>query len=176
MKTRLYCACLVLLIGVSTTSVFLACGDKFLVATRGTRYQKAPVKREPHAILIWSNPASELAKGLAGVPVDDTLRKVGYQPTTVTSAAAFDTALNRGGWDLVIFGLDDASSVAKRLSGDAPVLLPVAHNATDSQMKQARMEYAVVLKGPAKKDSFLTAVDQALARRTKKSAALRPLD
>ncbi|HET9216579.1 MAG TPA: hypothetical protein VFR18_06345 [Terriglobia bacterium] len=176
MKTRLYCACLALLIGISTTSAFLACGDKFLVATRGTRYQKAPVKREPHAILIWSNPTSELAKGLAGVPVDDTLRKVGYQPTTVTSAADFDTALNRGGWDLVIFGLDDASAVAKRLSGNAPVLLPVAHNATDNQLRQARTGYTIVLKGPAKKDSFLTAVDQALARKTKKSAAVRAFD
>jgi hypothetical protein len=117
-----------------------------------------------------------LARGLAGVSVDDTLRKAGYQPTTVSSPADFESALTRGGWDLVILGLNDASVVAKRLSGNAPMLLPVALNATDHELKQAKTEYPVILKGPAKKDSFLTAVDQALAHRTKKTASLRPLD
>lgn len=170
MKARLPFACLMLLLGMSSTGVFLACGDKFLVASRGTRYQKAPAKRDPHSILIWSNPASEMPKALAGVPVDDTLRKVGYKPTTVASPSDFDSALSRGGWDLVILGAGDAPAVSKRLPKDSPALLPVAVNLTDRQLKQARMEYDVVLKGPAKKDSFLNAVDQALAHREKKSA------
>ena len=170
MKKRLCAVCLVLLIGITSANLLLACGDKFLNSGRGTRYQKAPIKREPHAILIWANPASELPRGLASVPVDETLRKVGYQPTTVTTAAEFDSALNRGGWDLVIVGVADAQAVSKRLQDNAPTLLPVALNPSDSQMKQAKMEYEVVLRAPAKRESFLSAVDEALTHRAKKSA------
>ena len=169
MKRRLCAACLTLLIGFTSANVTLACGDKFLISSRGTRYQKAPVKREPHAILIWTNPGSESAKALTDVPVDETLRKVGYRPTTVATPAEFDSALSRGGWDLVIVGIADAQAVSKRLENNPPILLPVAVNLTDSQMKQAKVQYEVVLKGPVKSASFLNAVDEALAHRSKKS-------
>jgi hypothetical protein len=169
MKKRLCVACLMLLIGITSTNVTLACGDKFLISSRGTRYQKAPVKREAHTILIWANPASESARALTDVPVEETLRKVGYRPTTVATAAEFDSALNRGGWDLVIVGIADAQAVSKRLENNSPILLPVALNLTDSQMKQAKVQYEVVLKGPVKRASFVDAVDEAFAHRSKKS-------
>ena len=170
MKKRFCAACLMLLLGFTSTNVTLACGDKFLNSSRGTRYQKAPIKREPYAILIWANPASELVQALRDARVDETLRKVGYQPTTVASATEFDSALNRGEWDLVIVGIADARPVSQRLQSSSPIVLPVALNPTDSQMKQAKVLYRVVLKGPAKRASFLNAVDQALAYTSKKSA------
>src|SRR5262249_14055526 len=135
MEKRLCAACLLLLVGFTSANLTLACGDKFLVSSRGTRYQKAPIKREPHAILIWANPASELAKALRDVPVDETLRKVGYQPTTVATATEFESALNRGDWDLLIVGIGDAQPVTQRLHSNPPIVLPVALNPTDSQMK-----------------------------------------
>src|SRR5262245_19855859 len=60
-------ACLVFVIGIAFSAIILACGDKFLVSSRGTRYEKAPIKRDPRAILILANPASDVAKGLSGV-------------------------------------------------------------------------------------------------------------
>jgi hypothetical protein len=170
MKNRLCAACLALLIGFSSANLLLACGDKFLVASRGTRFQKAPVKREPHAILIWANPSSEVPNGLAGVAVDETLRKAGYQSTTMSTPAKFENALKRDGWNLLVLGFADAQAVSKRLQNNSPAVLPVAVNPTDSQMKQARMEYEVVLRGPVKKGLFLNAVDEALAHRSKKNA------
>jgi hypothetical protein len=169
MNKRLCAGFLMLLIGFTSTNLLFACGDKFLISSRGTRYQKAPIKREPHAILIWVNPASEVATGLQDVDVDETLRKVGYQPTSVATAAEFDSALIRGGWDLVIVGIADAQALTDRLHSNAPTLLPVALNATDSQMKQAKVQYDVVLRGHVKRAAFLSAVDEALARRSKKS-------
>jgi len=169
LKNRLCATVLVLSIGIHSANLLLACGDKFLVSSRGTRYQKAPIKREPHAILIWANPASELPKGLAGVAVDETLRKVGYEPTTVATEAEFNSALNHGGWDLVIVGVADAQAVSRRLQNNSTILLPVALNPTDSQMKKAQMDYEVVLRAPAKRGSFLSAVDEALAHRSKKT-------
>jgi hypothetical protein len=170
MKKQLCAAFLALLIGLTSTHPVLACGDKFLIASRGTRYQKAPVKREPSAILIWANPASELSQALRNVPVDETLRKVGYQPATVASATEFDSALNRGEWDLVIVAIADAEPVSRRLQSNSAIVLPVALNATGSQMKQAKVQYEVVLKGPVKRASFLNAVDEALAHKAKRSA------
>jgi len=158
-----------LLIGFTSPHLF-ACGDKFLVSSRGTRYQKAPIKREPHAILIWANPDSEIAKGLQGVQVDETLRKVGYQPTSVATSAEFESALNRGGWDLIIVGIADAQALSNRLRANAPTLLPVALNPTDSQMKQAKVQYDVVLRGHVKSAAFLSAVDEALARKSSKKS------
>jgi len=170
MKKRLCAACLMLMIGFTSTNLLLACGDKFLISSRGTRYQKAPVKREPHAILIWAIPDSELAKGLAEAGVDETLRRVGYQPRTVATAAEVDSALNGAAWDLVIVGIADAQTVSQRFQTNAPMLLPIALHPTDSQMKLAKDQYDVVFKGPVKRASFLNAVDEALAHRSKKSA------
>src|SRR5437879_7674005 len=98
MWKSLCAASLVLLTSIgSVNNILLACGDKFLVLSRGTRYQRAPAVRKPVAILIYANPASEVPKALAGVPVDATLRSVGYRPTTVATPAEFEKALSHGG-------------------------------------------------------------------------------
>ena len=117
----------------------LACGDKFLVSSRGTRFQRAAVARKPASILIYTNPASELPKVLANIPVDATLTKAGYRPTTVATSDEFDKALSRGGWDLVLVGMADAPAVSKRLRGDlVPAVLPVVFNPTTSELKETR--------------------------------------
>jgi hypothetical protein len=170
MKKQLCAAVLALWAAVGFTNDVLACGDKFLTSSLGTRYKKAAVKRPPNAaILIWANPSSELPKGLASVPVDETLRKVGYRPTTVSTADEFDKALARGGWDLVLVGAADAAGVSKRIQGNVPAVVPVALNPTESQMKQVRTQYSVVVRAPAKSQSFLDAVDEALTQRTRKA-------
>ena len=99
-------------------------------------------------------------------PSTVTLRR----PTTVATAAEFDSALSRGEWDLVIVGAADAQAVSSRLQNNSQVVLPVTVNLTDSQIKQARTKYNVVLKGPVKSASFLSAVDEAFAQRSRKRA------
>lgn len=171
MNRRLYAAGLLLLIGISSGNILLACGDKFLVSMRGTRFQRAAVAREPAAILIYTNPASELPKVLASLPVEATLAKAGYRPTTVATSDEFEKALSRGGWDLVLVGMADAQGVSQRLRGEGvPVVLPVAFNPTASELKETRKQYPVVLKAPAKTMSFLLAIDEALAHRPKTQA------
>jgi hypothetical protein len=168
MSKRLYAAGILLVIGISSGDILLACGDKFLVSSRGTRFQRAAVAREPASILIYTNPASELPKVLANIPVGATLTKAGYRPTTVATSDEFDKALSRGGWDLVLVGMADAQAVSKRLRGDrVPVVLPVVFNPTTSELKETRKLYPVVLKAPAKNQSFLSAIDEALAHRPK---------
>src|SRR6266852_4500631 len=158
---RSLCAASVLLLtGISSVNILLACGDKFLVSSRWTRYQQAPAVRKPAAILIYTNPASEVPKALAGVPVDATLRSVGYRPTIVGTPAEFEKALGQGGWDLILVGVADAEAVSKRVHSNAGVL-PVVVNATAAEMKQTRQQYPVVLNAPTKSRTFLAVVDEA---------------
>ena len=171
MSTGPRIAAFLLVIAVSSADVLLACGDKFLVSRGGTRFQRAALARKPASILIYTNPASELPRVLAGIPVDATLTKAGYRPTTVATSDEFDKALSRGGWDLVLVAMADAHAVSKRLQGDrAPVVLPVVFTPAGSELKDTRKLYPVVLKTPAKSQSFLFAIDEALARRPKPQA------
>ena len=83
--------------------------------------------------------------------------------------------MDRGGWDLVLVGMADAQAVSTRLRGDvATVVLPVVLNSTASELKQTKKQYPVVLKAPARSQSFLVAIDEALAHRPKSQAKPTP--
>jgi hypothetical protein len=152
----------VLLAGLGSIDRLLGCGDKFLVSSRGTRYQRAPVAYGPAAILIYTNPASEVPRALASVSVAGTLSRAGYRPTLAGNAAEFEAMLSRGGWDLVLVGMADAQAVSQRVKSSAGVL-PVVLTAAD--LKQTRKQYPVVLKGPTKSEAFLETIADALASR-----------
>jgi hypothetical protein len=160
-----------LLAGIVPGSNVLGCGDKFLVFSRGTRYQRAPVSREPAAILIYLDPLSEVSKGLGGVPVDATLRKAGYRPTMVETAGEFDRALNQGGWDLVLVATADAPAVAQRAKDLG--ILPVAFKPTPAELKQTRKLFPVVLQAPTKSETLVDTVDHALASRPKSQQRIK---
>jgi hypothetical protein len=169
-KKRLYAMGLMFLIATNVGDTLFACGEKFLFPMSGPRYLKPLASRFVNStILIWTNPESELLKGLAGVKVQEVLTKEGYRPTTVATGADFDKALSSGKWDLVLVGHADAQAVSGRLHNSATIVLPIILNPTKERMKQVQMEYSVVLKAPAKTQSLVDAVYEAL--KLKKSAA-----
>src|SRR4051794_21186582 len=43
----------------------LACGDKFLVPIRGTRFERAPARRQPASVLVYAGTGSRLSNTLA---------------------------------------------------------------------------------------------------------------
>jgi CheY-like chemotaxis protein len=165
MKTRLVVT--VLLLGMlGAGEPLLACGEKFRMASRLTRFQQPPRVRVAASILIYANPALNLPKALAGVPVDATLRKVGYRPTTVTNPKEFQTVLDRGGWDLVLLDVGDSSAaIARSPVANPPVVLPVAFNPSKAELAAAKKQHPHVLKGPVKSQSLVEAIDEALAEK-----------
>jgi|SRR5687768_6816088 hypothetical protein len=166
MKKRLLVVGLLVVTGAG--SDLFACGDKFLVTSRGTRFQRAAAARQPANILVYANPSSGLPKALERVMVDETLRKAGYRPTSVAGSNELEQALRQGGWDLVLADLGDIAALRSRLQGrGAPMLLPVVYNATGTQIAQAKKDYERILKGPVKSQSFLDTIDDALAVREK---------
>lgn len=149
-----------------------ACGDKFLVFSRGTRYQTAAAARRPANILVYANPSTTLPKALEKAAVDATLRKAGYRPTSVSAPAELEAAIKQGGWDLVVADLADSSSLRGRFQGKtAPMVVPVVLNATGTELAQAKKEYDRVLKGPIKSQAFLEAIDDAITLRDKLRAS-----
>ncbi|MEP6994284.1 MAG: hypothetical protein ABI968_07160, partial [Acidobacteriota bacterium] len=63
MKRRIGLAGLVAALGLWTGADLLACGDKFLVVGRGTRYQR-PKNARAASILIYASPSAGLSAAL----------------------------------------------------------------------------------------------------------------
>ncbi len=141
------------------------------MGSRGTRFSRPAPARQPAAILVYANPALNLPKALANVPFEATLRKAGYRPTVVTSAEALSDALGQGGWDLVLADVSDSQAVSSRTqNAKAPIVLPVMYNPRDADLAAAKKQYQRVLKAPTKNQSFLDAIDDALASRSASQA------
>jgi hypothetical protein len=149
---------------ISTKSL-TACGDKFISAARGIRFEQAPVGKQ-ESILIYTDPASDVPKALARITADEALRGAGYRPTVVSSATDFDAKLTQGHWDLAVVGLNDAAAAALR----GVRILPIALNTPKTILADVNKTYPVVLTKVPNSDAFVHAVSQALASRaTRKS-------
>ena len=161
MKRWLVVAILILT-GAGPATDLLACGDKFLVISRGTRYQRAALRR-PANILIYSAASSTLTKSFGNVPVAATLSKAGHRPTSVSSAVELEAELRKGGWDLVVADLTDGTDVRGRIQGaSGPFVLPVAFKPTKGELDQAKKNFKAVVKGPIKSQQFIDVVDEAV--------------
>jgi hypothetical protein len=174
-----YRAGVISLIGVAGLCLgnsLLACGDKFLVAGRGARFQHGSA----HAtVLIYAPPSSALHGNLGGFSVDKVLSREGYRPATASSAQELSEALEARRPDVVLVDMADAQTVGKQASAGpapAPTVVPVLYKATRKELSEARKTWGVALKSPASSDSLLDAVDSAVELRAKaiKNAGLKP--
>lgn len=148
--------------GIATPASLDACGDKYLSLGRGTRYERSPVARQSSAILIYSNPSSELSKTLTKLSVEAALLKAGYKPTTVT-AADLKRTLNGHSWDLILVDSADLNAVTPELtSADAPHVVPVLFSPTKNDVKQTLKQYGAVLAAPTRSRTFVDALDDAM--------------
>lgn len=141
----------------------MACGDKFLVASRGTRFQRAGLVRRPAAVLVYAAPG-RFATVLQSLGVLDALRKVGYTPTAVTDRAAFDRALRDQRFDLVLADLADSVAMTPG-PGTAPAVVVVAFDANRDALTRARRLHDGVIKVPGRARAVVDAVDDALFAR-----------
>ncbi len=147
-----------------------ACGDKFLVTSRSTRFQRAGLVRRPASVLVYAAPSSRMAGMVAQLGVADALAKVGYRPTVVADAADLARQLREGRWDLVLVDLVDVTALPAAVgSALAPAVVTVAYDANGPALAQARRSYDGVIKKPGRSRAVVDAVDDALFAR-----ALRP--
>lgn len=121
----------------------LACGDKFLVGSRGTRYQR-PKNVRTASILIYADPSSE-SKGTPG-RVQSMLKSQGHRARTVASLEQLSALVTAGSVDVVLVASDAAAKVHDLL-GDHAVAAVVAFDSS------------------ARRISLLSAIDSAVLQR-----------
>lgn len=101
-----------------------ACGDKFLVVGRGTRFQRGSEAPRPYAVLIYAPKTSPLAERQQRASVEKALLRAGYRPATVESPAELAEKLKSGPAGVVVANAGDAKAVEWRLGGGpGPVVL-----------------------------------------------------
>jgi len=174
MRFRLGVPALIGIVGLCAGSSLLACGDKFLVAGRGARFQRGGART---TVVIYAPPSSSLHGDLRNLPVDKVLTLGGYRPAAAASKEELQEALKERGPDVILADVADARSIEGQFPpGPAgPIILPVLNKPTRQELSEARKTWGVALKAPASGDSLLDAVDEAVEFRAKaiKNASLK---
>jgi hypothetical protein len=147
---------------VFTGADLLACGDKFLVAGRGTRYQRPKTARAAN-VLIYDNAASGLPAALEKVPVDTLLKREGHSATRVETLDQLAAMVAGGRFDVVLVANTVASAVQKLIEGasDAPVMVAFCIK-PGTEAAKAEPQAPCSVKAPPKERSLLEAIDQAV--------------
>jgi len=155
----------VLLASVATGDA-LACGDKFLIPSRGVRFELTPAARQQAAVLLYVNPSSSLRAVFERLALDIALRKAGYRPRIVAEADEFRRTLRESDWDVVLLDLSDGTLGGGLFERTiAPQVIVVALNPTANDLARVRKEYAAILKSPTRSQAFVDALDVAVATR-----------
>ena len=126
MRIRRVFGVLVALLAVGITGDLIACGDKFLVAGRGTRYQRPKTARAA-SILIYADPASAVAASLKKQKVESLLKLEGHRATRVQSLEELSAVVSSGRYDVILTATSDSANVQRLLqtSRDAATVLAV---------------------------------------------------
>src|SRR5437868_1899771 len=110
MKHGIRFVVLVAVVGGWMGGDLLACGDKFLVTARGTRFQR-PKSARAASVLIYANPSSGLPASLKNVNVDSVLKHEGHRSTTVETFEQLSAILAGGRFDVVVASSSGAAEV-----------------------------------------------------------------
>jgi hypothetical protein len=116
---------LVVMLSVGVVDM-LACGDKFLVAGRGTRYQR-PKNARAASVLIYADPASAVAIALKKAKVESLLKLEGHRATKAQTLQELSTIVVSGRYDVILTANRDSSDVQQLIqaSPDAAIVVPV---------------------------------------------------
>ena len=163
MKKQWSAACLVIVLVSIASGDLIACGDKFLVPSRGLRFELTPSAREQARVLLYMNPASSLPALSARLSLDPALRKAGYRAAVAANAEEIDRMLQQGPWDVVLLDFVDGPVGSAVHASGASAVLAVAVNQRDSDLNRAKKQYAAILKSPTRSQAFVDALDVAVA-------------
>ena len=167
MKRRLGWVAAVTVLGFLVGADLFACGEKFLVSGRGTRYQR-PKNFRTASILIYANPTSGLEAALQKLPVESVLKREGHRFTTVATPDQLSATLASGRFDVVLAASGDAPAIERLLDGraDAPIVLAFCVQGHEQPVAEGA---ACALKAPPKEHRLLDAIDKAVERHDRNS-------
>ena len=116
---------LVVMLSVGAVDM-LACGDKFLIGGRGTRYQRPKTARAA-SVLIYADPASAVAAALKKAKVESLLKLEGHRATKVQTLQELSTIVASGRYDVILTANSDSANVQRliQVSPDAAIVIAV---------------------------------------------------
>ena len=144
MAIRRRLGALVVILAVGMTGDLFACGDKFLVGGRGTRYQR-PKNARAASVLIYADPASAVAASLKKAKVESLLKLEGHKATKVQTLDQLSTVVSTGRFDVILTANSDSASVQRLIAAnpDAAVVVGVDDLVKNRTLLQA-IDKAVV--------------------------------
>lgn len=138
MSMRRRFGALVIILAVAMTGDLFACGDKFLVGGRGTRYQR-PRNARAASVLIYVDPASAVGASLKKAKVESLLKLEGHRATKVQTLDQLSTVMSSGRFDVILTANNDSASVQRLLASapDAAVVVGVDNLVKNQSLLQA---------------------------------------
>ena len=153
----------VVILGLGDT-VLNACGSKFLVSSKGARYQRILASIKPTNIL-WYYEQDE------NTPEDEQwdtdsekwFDQVGHTLEVTFDVDTFLAAAKNGDYDVVMLHVEEAKILQSQIASLAPdaAVLPILKFPTRSVYSAARKEWGIVLKFPTTSPKFLAAIEKA---------------
>ena len=167
MRRRIGSMAVITFLGLLMGADLLACGEKFLVSGRGTRYQR-PKNFRAASILIYANPSTGLEAALQKLPLESVLKREGHRFTTVATPEQLSATLASGRFDVVLAASGDAPAVERLFGGrpDAPIVLSFCVKGQEQPVVEGA---ACALKAPPKEHRLLEAIDKAVERHDQNS-------
>ena len=138
MSMRRRFGALVVILAVAMTGDLFACGDKFLVGGRGTRYQR-PRNARAASVLIYADPGSAVAASLKKGKVEALLKLEGHRATNVQTLDQLSTVVSSGRFDVILAANNDSASVQRLLASapDAAIVVGVDDLVNNRSLLQA---------------------------------------
>ncbi len=137
MSLRRTLGVLILMLSVGAVDM-LACGDKFLIAGRGTRYQR-PKNARAASVLIYADPASAVTAALKKAKVESLLKLEGHRTTKVQTLQQLSTIVAGGRYDVILTANSDSDNVQRlvQASPDAAIVIGVDDLVKNRSLLQA---------------------------------------
>jgi hypothetical protein len=138
MRKRRTLGVVAMVLAFSASSDLFACGDKFLVAGRGTRYQRPKTARAA-SVLIYADPTSAIAATLKKAKVESLLKLEGHRATKVQSLEELSAVVASGRYDVILAANSDSANVQRLVkpSPDAAIIVGVDDLVKNHSLLQA---------------------------------------
>lgn len=131
MRQRIRLTSFIAVVALLAGGELFACGDKFLVGSRGTRYHRPKTARAA-AIVIYANPSDGPAL-TAGM--ESMLTHQGHSATIVTSLEQLSSILSTRRFDVVLTAADMAAKVQQLFAGSPASAVVVTFSASPKRAK-----------------------------------------
>lgn len=148
-------------------AVLHACGAKFLVSSRGARYQRVLANIESTSILWYYEEDPTAPEDEQWDPaVEEWLAGVGHTVEVAFDVDTFLGAAKNGDFDVILIHIDQARELQDQIAALEPdaAMVPILTLPSRSQYTAAREEFGIVMKMPTTSPKFLAGIEK--ARRT----------